>query len=123
LVLTSITGAGALLLAIGARGSLAVGLGGLIVATTAQLAAIGLLHALVVDIAPGAVARASGVTMTGYYLGALVAPAQFGWLSDRTGSYAWPWSVCALSAVAASTVFAALWYVRAGDRTLVSAPA
>ena len=123
LTLTAVTAVGGLLLAIGARGNLAVGLSGLVIATTAQLAAIGLLHALVVDIAPRAVGRASGVTMTGYYLGALVAPAQFGWLSDRTGSYSWPWLVCALSAVCAATVFGLLWYVRAGERLLVHAPA
>jgi len=123
LVLTVVTGAGGLLLAIGSRGNLAVGLCGLVIATTAQLAAIGLLHTLVVDMAPNAVGRASGVTMTGYYLGALVAPAQFGWLSDRSGSYAWPWLVCTLSASCAATVFGLLWYVRATDRSLVGAPA
>jgi MFS family permease len=123
LVLTVATGAGGLLLAIGSRGNLAVGLIGLVIATTAQLAAIGLLHTLVVDMAPKAVARASGVTMTGYYLGALVAPAQFGWLSDRSGSYAWPWLVCTLSAACAATVFALLWYARAADPSLVGAPA
>jgi MFS family permease len=121
--LTGLTGAGGLLLAIGARGNLAVGLPGLVIATAAQLAAIGLLHALVVDIAPRAVGRASGVTMTGYYLGALVAPAQFGWLSDRSGSYAWPWLVCALSAACAATVFGLLWYVRADDGLLARSPA
>jgi MFS family permease len=73
--------------------------------------------------APKAVARASGVTMTGYYLGALVAPAQFGWLSDRSGSYAWPWLVCTLSAACAATVFALLWYARAANPSLVGAPA
>jgi MFS family permease len=123
LTLTAVTGSGGLLLALGAHGNLAIGLCGLVIATTAQLAAIGLLHALVVDIAPRAVGRASGVTMTGYYLGALVAPVQFGWLSDRSGSYAWPWLVCALAAACASTVFGALWYVRAGERSLVGAAA
>ena len=123
LVLTLATGAGGLLLAIGSRGNLAVGLSGLVVATTAQLAAIGLLHALVVDMAPNAVGRASGVTMTGYYLGALVAPTQFGWLSDRSGSYAWPWLVCTLSASCAAAVFGLLWYARATDRFLIGAPA
>jgi MFS family permease len=123
LLLTVATGAGGLLLAIGSRGNLAVGLCGLVIATTAQLAAIGLLHTLVVDMAPKAVGRASGVTMTGYYLGALVAPAQFGWLSDRSGSYAWPWLVCTLSAACAAMVFGLLWYARATDRSLVGAPA
>ncbi len=56
-----------------------------------QLAAIGTMHAAIVDRAPSAVASATGITMTGYYLGALVSPVGFGALVDATGSYSWGW--------------------------------
>ena len=36
-------------------------------------------------------ARASGVTMTGYYLGALDTPVTFGALVDWLGTYTWAW--------------------------------
>ena len=61
-----------------------------------QLAAIGTLHAAVVDKAPHNVARATGSMMTGYYLGALASPAAFGWLVDATGTFAYSWLGSAL---------------------------
>ena len=51
-----------------------------------------------VDVAPLAMGRASGITMTGYYLGALIAPVLFGALADGPG-YSAAWSVCAASAL------------------------
>jgi predicted MFS family arabinose efflux permease len=62
-----------------------------IVGISVQLAAIGTMHAAIVDRAPWAVAGATGITMTGYYLGALVSPVGFGALVDATGSYGWGW--------------------------------
>ena len=70
-----------------------------------QLGAIGVMHAAVVDLVPEAVGRASGVTMTGYYLGALGAPAGFGAVVDRTGTYTVAWGLSALSLVAAGLAF------------------
>lgn len=86
---------------------------GLVVATIgmfagfiAQLAAIGIMHAAVVDRAPQAVARATGVTMTGYYMGALATPVSFGALVDWLGTYTWAWLVMALGSAAAAACFA-----------------
>ena len=68
---------------------------GAIVGIGSQLAAIGTMHAAVVDRAPLAVARATGITMTGYYIGALVSPAAFGALVDATDTFAWSWGATA----------------------------
>ena len=79
---------------------------GLFVGFIAQLAAIGIMHAAVVDRAPRAVARATGVTMTGYYMGALATPVSFGALVDWLGTYTWAWLVMALGSGAAAFCFA-----------------
>ncbi len=91
LVLASTAGMLAILSgpAIGVGPGLAVVAVGLIVATAVQLATIGTMHAALVDRAGPVVAQATGVTMTGYYLGALLSPVGFGWLVDVTGRY-WP---------------------------------
>ena len=64
---------------------------GAVIGISVQLATIGTMHATVVDHAAGSVARATGVTMTGYYIGALASPAAFGALADVTGTFAWSW--------------------------------
>tara|TARA_B100000945_G_scaffold319579_1_gene327108 strand:- start:639 stop:1808 length:1170 start_codon:yes stop_codon:yes gene_type:complete len=64
---------------------------GAIVGVSTQLAAIGTMHACVVDKAPFSVSRATGITMTGYYLGALASPALFGFVVDWTGTFAYSW--------------------------------
>lgn len=69
---------------------------GTTVGIAAQLSSIGTMHATVVDRAPHAVARATGWTMTGYYLGALFSPAAFGALADVTGTFAWSWTATAV---------------------------
>jgi len=86
---------------------------GLVVATIglfagfiAQLAAIGIMHAAVVDRAPQAVARATGVTMTGYYMGALATPVSFGALVDWLGTYTWAWLAMALASGVGAACFA-----------------
>ena len=53
-----------------------------------------------------AVARATGVTMTGYYMGALATPVSFGALVDWLGTYTWAWLVMALGSTAAAACFA-----------------
>lgn len=78
---------------------------GLIIGFIAQLAAIGIMHAAVVDRATLAVARATGVTMTGYYMGALATPVSFGALVDWLGTYTWAWLVMALGSAAAAVCF------------------
>jgi len=65
---------------------------GAVLGISAQLSAIGTMHAAVVDRAPQAVARATGMTMTGYYLGALFSPAVFGVVADATDTFAWSWA-------------------------------
>ena len=64
---------------------LALAIVGTVIGIAVQLSAIGTMHATIVDRAPGAVARATGWTMTGYYLGALVSPTAFGVVADVTG--------------------------------------
>jgi predicted MFS family arabinose efflux permease len=75
--------------AAGATAGLTVVAVAIVIATAVQLSTIGTMHAAVVDRAGSEVARATGVTMTGYYLGALVSPVGFGLLIDLTGRY-WP---------------------------------
>lgn len=85
---------------------LAVATVGLFAGFIVQLAAIGIMHAAVVDRAPQAVARATGVTMTGYYMGALATPVSFGGLVDWLGTYTWAWLIMALGSTAAAACFA-----------------
>ena len=54
---------------------------GLTLGVSTQLAAIGTMHAAVIDKAQ------TGITMTGYYLGALVTPAGFGLLVDISDTF------------------------------------
>ncbi|WP_419918183.1 MFS transporter [Candidatus Poriferisocius sp.] len=89
----------------GLRLGLAVASAGLFAGLIVQLAAIGTMHAAVVDRAPHAVARATGVTMTGYYLGALATPVSFGALVDWLSTYTWAWLFMALGSVAAAACF------------------
>lgn len=98
--------AGVAVLAAGAALGAAVGLVGTMVGLGTQLAAVGLLHAAIVDAVPLAVGRASGVTMTGYYLGALASPLGFGALVDLTGFYAVPWAVAFVLLLLAALAFA-----------------
>lgn len=93
------------LAATGATTGPVVGVVALAVAMGTQLGAIGVMHAAVVDAVPQAVGRASGVTMTGYYLGALVSPAAFGALVDVTGGYGTPWLACTASLLLATVAF------------------
>lgn len=97
--------AGVAVLAAGAAFGAAVGLAGTVVSMGSQLAAVGLLHAAVVDAVPAGVGRASGVTMTGYYLGALASPLGFGALVDLTGLYAVPWGVAFVTLLLAALAF------------------
>lgn len=93
------------MLMVGATVGVILGTAALCLAMATQLGAIGVMHAAVVDAVPNAIGRASGVTMTGYYLGALVSPAVFGLLIDTTGGYGVPWGLCALSLLGASAAF------------------
>lgn len=85
---------------------LAIATVGLLIGFVAQLAAIGIMHAAVVDRASHAVARATGVTMTGYYMGALATPVSFGALVDWLDTYTWAWLLMALGSAAAAVCFA-----------------
>ena len=90
------TGVSCLLLAGGHLLGLAVAMVGVLGGIILQFAAIGTMHAAVVDRAGPAVARATAATMTGYYLGALVSPVAFGAFVDSVGSYEWAWLILGL---------------------------
>lgn len=96
---------GTLLVLIGASSGILVVAFGAVIGVGAQLAAIGTMHAAVVDRCPRAVARATGLTMTGYYIGALASPAAFGALADATGTFAWSWSATVLLLILAVPVW------------------
>lgn len=104
--LCSVLAASILVVMSGLTLGVAIAAAGIFIGFIAQLAAIGVMHAAVVDRAPDAVARATGVTMTGYYLGALATPVTFGALVDWLGTYTWAWLVMALGAVTAAASFA-----------------
>ncbi|MBW0120302.1 MFS transporter [Pseudonocardia oceani] len=104
-VLCLLVAGGQLLLVAGIPAGPPLMVAGLLVATVAQLAAISLMHAAVIAAAPGAVGRAAGVTMAGYYLGALAGPPLFGLLVDRTGGYGPAWLACAALVVAGAAGF------------------
>ena len=74
---------------------------GLTLGVSTQLAAIGTMHAAVIDKAPKSVGRATGITMTGYYLGALVTPAGFGLLVDISDTYIYSWLATLVILIAA----------------------
>jgi MFS family permease len=80
-------------------------------AIVTQLAAIGTMHALLIDLCPGAAGRGSGLTMTGYYLGALAAPVSFGFIADRVG-YSWAWAYCGVCAALSMVFFWSTKWVR-----------
>lgn len=71
-----------------------------------NLAGVGLIHALVVDRVPDSVGQASGLVLSGYYVGALMAPIVFALLVEATGRYAWSWAVCAVSLAVAAGLYA-----------------
>ena len=79
---------------------------GAMVGIAVQLVAVGTMHAAVVDRAPHAVQRATGITMTGYYLGALVGPVSFGALVDWLDTYTWAWLAMAVGCAAGAACFA-----------------
>jgi MFS family permease len=91
MILVTINAAATTLVLAGLAAGVTVVFVGAVLGISTQLASIGTMHAAVVDRAPDAVARATGVTMTGYYLGALAAPSAFGALTDATGTFAWSW--------------------------------
>ena len=88
---------------------------GLVVGVSANLALAGLFPALIVEHAPHALERGTGVAMTGYFFGALASPVGFGALADRSGGYTVPWLVC-LALLATGSVLCVLIQVvrRAG---------
>jgi|TARA_B100001094_G_scaffold177776_1_gene171753 MFS family permease len=64
---------------------------GATIGVSTQLSAIGTMHACIVDKAPFSISKATGITMTGYYLGALASPPLFGFIVDWTGTFAYSW--------------------------------
>ncbi len=97
---------------------------GLVVGVSVNLALAGLFPALVVECAPHALERGTGVAMTGYFFGALASPVGFGALADRSGGYTLPWLAC-LALLATATMLCLLIHAvgRPADRTAVSSPA
>jgi MFS family permease len=71
----------------------------------AYAGAIGVMHAAIVDLAPHAVEQASGVVLTGFYLGAWSSPFLFGVVADGPGFRA-AWLMSAGALVGAGATFA-----------------
>lgn len=100
-----LTAAGVVVTAAATWAGPAVGIAGVTIGLVGQLGAVGMLHAAVVDRTPDSVGRASGVTMTGFYLGALASPVGFGFLVDATDGYTLAWAVMACSCLASAACF------------------
>ncbi|SHK53244.1 Predicted arabinose efflux permease, MFS family [Pseudonocardia thermophila] len=99
------TAAGMVLLLAGPVTGLVPMVAGLLLATAAQLAAIGIMHASVVAAAPHAVGRASGATMAGYYVGALLGAPVFGAVVDATGGYTAGWAMSLVLVLGGTAAF------------------
>jgi predicted MFS family arabinose efflux permease len=95
---------GALILA-GGKFGVGVAVLGVVGGISTQLACIGTMQAAFVDRAGAAVARATGVVMTGYYLGAVAAPTTFGAVVDAAGSYDRAWLMGLILLVGAAAAF------------------
>jgi MFS family permease len=95
---TALCAAGVVVLLLAPELGLAVTVVGLAAAVSGNLLVVTLVQSAVVRVAPAAVGRATGILLTGYYLGALVGPAVFGSLADTAGGYrlAWTGSLTAL---------------------------
>ncbi len=96
---------GVLVTVLGTPWWLPLGLAGVLLGIGANLAGAGLIHAVAAERAPDSIARGSGMMLSGYYVGALVAPWSFGVLADLTGGYLVPWLVSAVMLLVASAVF------------------
>jgi MFS family permease len=90
-ILLGVNATAIVLVVSGQTAGIGVSLAGTLLGISVQLSAIGIMHATIVDRVPGAVARATGWTMTGYYLGALVSPVAFGYVADVTNTFVWSW--------------------------------
>ena len=96
---------GEILIALGGQGGLGMVAIGTVLASVGMLTGTGLLHAALVDAAPQAVGRATGVTLTGFYLGAFVAPVAFGYVADGPGGYGAGWLACSTALVLSAAAF------------------
>ena len=65
----------------------------------------GLFHLAVVRSNPSAPGAATGVTLTGSYIGAVCSPLLFGLIVETTG-YVWAWGVAAITSAAAAGLMA-----------------
>jgi predicted MFS family arabinose efflux permease len=79
-------------------------------ATAGAWNAVGML-AIVREVEPASMGRASGVVQSGFYLGLLVCPILFGASVDVTGGYDLGWAGVT-GAFAAATLVAARWHTR-----------
>jgi MFS family permease len=75
------------------------------VGAAANLSLAGLFPALIVECAPHAIERGTGVAMTGYFLGALASPVGFGALTDTPGGYPLAWTVTIGVSLAGAVLF------------------
>jgi predicted MFS family arabinose efflux permease len=88
----------------GSKVGLVCAMAGALFGLWSNMIAAGLTHAIVIDRAPDAVGRASGVALGGYFLGALVAPGTFGWIADARG-YGPAWGVSAVALCLAALAY------------------
>lgn len=96
-----------------------VGIGSAVVAVAvgaaANLSFAGLFPALIVECAPGALERGTGVAMTGYFFGALLSPVGFGALADTPGGYPLAWASASVVSVVGLGLFVLIGR-RVGER-------
>lgn len=97
--------AGVLVTVVGTPWWLPLGLAGVVLGIAANLTGAGLTHAVAAERSPDSIGRGSGMMLSGYYIGALVAPWGFGVTADLTGGYLVPWVACAGMLLLSSAVF------------------
>ncbi len=112
---------GALILA-GVAFGVGVAVVGIVGGMIVQTACVSALTAAVADRAPNAVARATALTLVGYFLGALVGPVAFGIFLDAVGSYAWAWFIVCVLLVGAATALRFAGWIAPPRRAAASVP-
>ncbi len=110
------TGASSALILAGGTLGVGVAVLGVVAGISMQLACIGTMQAAFVDRAGPAVARATAVTMTGYYAGAVAAPTTFGAVVDTIDSYSWAWFIGCMLLAGAAAAFRLAGRIPLGER-------
>lgn len=102
---SAVAAAGILVTVLGTPWWLPLGLSGVVLGIAANLTGAGLIHTVTAERSPDSIGRGSGMMLSGYYIGALVAPWGFGVMADLTGGYLVPWVACAAMLLLSSAGF------------------